>query len=139
MASRASEKELFWRLVLDEHLQSGLTVRGFCQKEGISVGSFYAWRRKIKKRGAEPIPDEMKKRDAEGGDNAFDNQRLIPVDVVDPAPHSLPGCKGASLPPLLEIVTPSGFTLRLDQHVEPRRLNALLGVIMHCQDGVKSC
>ena len=100
--------------------------------------SFYAWRRKIKKRDAEPTPAEMTKRDAEGGDNTIENRRLIPVDVFDPARETLPGFRGASLR-LLEVVTPSGFTLRLDQHVEPRRLNALLGVIMHCPDGVKSC
>jgi len=138
MASLISEKELFWRLVLDEHLQSGMTVRDFCQEEGVSVPSFYAWRRKIKKRDAEPIRDEIKQRDAEEADNAVDNRRLIPVDVVGPPREHLSGSKGASLP-LLEVVTPSGFTLRLDQHVEPRRLNALLGAIMHREDGAKLC
>ncbi len=49
-SKRSVEKEEFWRLVLDEYQRSGLTARAFCEQQGISAPSFYAWRRKIQKR-----------------------------------------------------------------------------------------
>jgi hypothetical protein len=33
---------------------SGLSVRGFCLRRGLAQPSFYAWRRKLERRAAEP-------------------------------------------------------------------------------------
>ena len=47
MLRRRSETAEFWRWVLVEFEQSGLSVRAFCQREGIAAPSFYAWRKRI--------------------------------------------------------------------------------------------
>lgn len=45
---------LFWQRVLEAHSASGLTVRRFCENEGLAVWRFYYWRKKL--RGAVKSP-----------------------------------------------------------------------------------
>ncbi len=47
---RARGREPYWRLVLDRWKQGGLSVRAFCLAEGVSVPSFYWWRRELQRR-----------------------------------------------------------------------------------------
>ena len=120
---RSAEKEAFWRLALEEHQGSGLTARAYCEREGLSETSFYAWRKSIKKR------------DAEEPDASHNLQALIPVDVVgavDASPR-----RDEPSPPL-EVVTPSGFTFRFHHDIDLHQLSALLGVIAHSR-GTASC
>jgi transposase len=43
---RARKRE-DWRRLISEHAQSGLTVKAFCQKHGVSEALFYSWRKKV--------------------------------------------------------------------------------------------
>jgi len=36
-----------WRDRLERHVGSGLTIARFCEREGVSAASFYAWRGKL--------------------------------------------------------------------------------------------
>lgn len=36
-----------WRLRLRRQAQSGLSITAFCQREGVSAPSFYAWKRRL--------------------------------------------------------------------------------------------
>ena len=49
---RDTEREAFWRLALSEQRASGLSVRAFCRREGLSQASWYAWRRTLAEREA---------------------------------------------------------------------------------------
>ncbi len=40
----------FWRLVIESHANSGLSVSKFCENEGISPSSFYQWRKKLEQK-----------------------------------------------------------------------------------------
>ena len=42
------EKERYWRGVISKAARSGLSIRAFCEREGVSTGQFYIWRRKLK-------------------------------------------------------------------------------------------
>lgn len=129
-SKRSVEKEQFWRLVLDEHRRSGLSVRAFCQREGVSEPSFYAWRREIRQRDAERNGDA---RPSEKGP-----QRLVPVNVVEPVEGAAP----ADPPPpsgILEIVAPGGWKLRCEANVDPERIGALVEVINRQQSRAVSC
>lgn len=126
-SKRSTEKESFWRLVLEEHQRSGLPVRAFCEREGLSEPSFYSWRREIHQRDGK-LP----------GSERCEQQTLIPVDIVEVVAESLPG--GESAPrSALEVVTPSGFTLRFPAQIEPQQLRALLAAIADCQSGGGPC
>ena len=45
------EKERYWRGVMSKAAGSGLSIRAFCEAEGVSSGQFYIWRRRLKTRG----------------------------------------------------------------------------------------
>lgn len=63
----SAPKEEFWRQVLVEHAASGLGAKEFCSRKDLSLHSFYAWKRVIKKR-----------------DNRGDGlHALVPVKIVD--------------------------------------------------------
>jgi len=116
-SKRSTERELFWRLALEEFQGSGLSVRAFCRREGLSEPSFFSWRR------------TLQERDVAKPEAGRDRVELIPVDVVEPVASS-PDCEQTAAP--LEVITPSGFTLRFHSDIEPRQLDVVLGVIADC-------
>jgi hypothetical protein len=89
-----------WQQRLDGFHKSGLTVADFCEREGISTASFYAWRRRFE---AGPAPA------------AADAPRLVPVRLVTP-PGSAP----------VEFLLPSGVVLRLSPDTDLAWLRQLL-------------
>ena len=94
-----------WQQRLDRFRKSGLAVADFCEREGISTASLYAWRRRLR---ADTVP------------NTADEPRLVPVRLVTPPP---------SAP--VELLLPSGVVVRLSPDIDPawlRQLLPLLGV-----------
>ena len=89
--ARSAEKEAFWRMVMEEHRNSGFTIKKFCKQQGISEPSFYAWRKRLEKR------------DAEGQAPSA----LVPVNLVDEQDDAQRKLESATL----RIETPSGFTV----------------------------
>jgi len=39
-----------WQEIVDRQVRSGLPVAEFCQREGLSVASFYGWRSKLRQK-----------------------------------------------------------------------------------------
>lgn len=128
-ARRSAEKEAFWRLVLEEHRASGQSVRAFCKQESLSEASFYAWRKELGKR------DQGIERPREGSHSR--EPAMLPVSVVDSAAPSRSASSAS--PCWLEVLTPSGFTLRFDHHIEPAKLRVLLHAVASCSHGVATC
>jgi Transposase len=50
---QVSGKDDLWRERLAEQERSGLSVRAFCESQGVSPESFYAWRKRLRKQ--EPV------------------------------------------------------------------------------------
>src|SRR5262245_54121959 len=92
-----------WQQRLDRFRTSGLTVADFCEREGISTASFYAWRRRFEA-GSAPA--------------AADAPRLVPVRLVT---------RPASAP--VELLLPSGVVLRLSPDTDLAWLRQLLPVL----------
>ena len=63
----------FWQGHLEAWRQSGLTQVVYCATHGLSIKSFYRWRRKE----AEPIA------------SATPSLTLVPISVAAPAPNSV--------------------------------------------------
>jgi transposase len=72
-----------WQQRLLRFERSGLSVCAFCDREGVSTPSFYAWRRRLR---SAPAADA-------------DGPRFLPIQVLAAAP--------------VELVLPSGAVLRL--------------------------
>lgn len=55
---RDASKERFWREAVAERAASGVSIRDYCRERGLSEANFYAWRRELALRDAEPARRE---------------------------------------------------------------------------------
>ena len=117
-SKQSVEKEEFWRLVLNEHAASGLSVRAFCNRQAVSEASFYFWRREL------TIRDEQ-------SNEVPDSPAIIPVRVVDSEPNnpqaelSGDGQRPASSS-VIKVSFPGGFILRADAAMQPNAVHRTL-------------
>jgi hypothetical protein len=89
--SRAATRQT-WVERLARFADSGLSPAQFCTQEGVSLPSFYAWKRRLAAEALDPVPASTA-----AGDTG---PRLLPVRL--PAPGAL-----------LELVLPRGAVLRI--------------------------
>ena len=101
--ARDVEKERQWQRWIGEWHASGLSVRAFCQRCGLTVASFYAWRRVLQRRAAE------------------EPAAFVPVQVVADA---VPAQASA-----LEVVLTDGRTVRVAPGFDAATLRQLLAVL----------
>ena len=100
--ARDERKEQQWRRWIGEWRASGLSVRAFCDRRGLALPSFYAWRRTLE-RPAAGVP-------------AF-----VPVQVVA---DGVPAQAGA-----LEVVLRDGRAVRVAPGFDAATLRRLLAVL----------
>jgi hypothetical protein len=48
-------KERFWRRIVRQWRESGLSVRAFCAQQGLAEPNSYAWRRTIRERDSQSL------------------------------------------------------------------------------------
>jgi transposase len=100
--TRDERKEHQWRRWINTWRASGLSVRDFCARHRLATPSFYAWRRTLQRRDAEPA--------------AF-----LPVQIVaDAAPAQANA---------LEVVLTDGRTVRVTPGFDVATLRQLLAVL----------
>ena len=104
---RSSDKEQFWRKMVRQCRRSGLSVRAFCEEQGLSEPSFYAWRRTIAARDEAAV-------------------RFVPVQVTpEPQPTTTAdGSAGA-----VELVLGAGRRLRIGPGFDGPTLKRLLALL----------
>src|SRR5271167_4547686 len=100
---RSSIKERFWRRVVRQFRGSGLSGRGFCEEHGLSVPSFYGWRRTLAARDEAVV-------------------RFVPVQVT---PQPLTGDESAGA---VELVLGAGRRLRIGPGFDGPTLTRLLAL-----------
>jgi len=98
-------REQFWREQLRRQQTSGQGVRGFCEGAGLSVPSFYWWRREVR------IRDSRR----DGGDRP----RFVPVRMM------LEPSADASL----EVVLGGGRSIRVGSGFDAEHLRAVLAAL----------
>ncbi|HSN55293.1 MAG TPA: hypothetical protein VLT32_11505 [Candidatus Sulfomarinibacteraceae bacterium] len=107
MARRSSEeKRAFWRMVVQMQEESGLSVRKFCEREGLGQASFFGWRRKFRREAAEGCPSS---------DHGGESVRLAPVKLLD-----------EKCPAAVEVVSPSGLILRVHDEANTENVRRVL-------------
>jgi hypothetical protein len=100
--SRADARQA-WTERLARFATAGRRPAAFCAAEGVSVASFYLWKRRL----AQPTAELS---DADVG------PRLLPVRL------------GAAPPPV-ELVLPTGVVVRVSPDADPTQLTALLRLL----------
>jgi transposase len=108
-----STKAEHWQRILDEQRLSNLSVVAFCAQKSISVPSFYQWRKKLQPPQASPT-----------------KQPLVPVRVIPVAPPVTEQ--------FIQIMTPSGFSIRCNTAVDTQKLTQIIDAIEVTQRG-ESC
>jgi transposase-like protein len=110
-AARSAAKETCWRERLQSQAESGISVRAFCRREGLSEPSFYSWRRELGKRdrqraaGTKCLPTS----------SAAGSAGLVAVDVI--------GVLGEAM---LEIAINGGVMIRLREEASAETLERVL-------------
>lgn len=65
----SGEREQFWRKLVAGQACSGVSIRAWCDRHGVSEPSYYFWRREL----------ERRKHQRQGA-----NPQIVPVDVTPP-------------------------------------------------------
>lgn len=115
MAKRLSceENRRFWQMAIEMQHESGLSIAGFCRREGLQQATYYTWRRKLK---------EESDGNAEGRTEANTQQsgsstQLVPVHVIDDH-HGI-----------VEVVSPGGYVVRVPQDAATENVRRVLQVL----------
>ena len=103
----ATDQQEFWEMALETFKSSGLSVRNFCKKEGLSEPAFYSWRKKLTK------SDEPKKDKSKAASSSAFIKVSMPND--NPAP--------------LELVLSSGNSLRIGPGADSQTLSNVISVL----------
>ena len=101
---RNLKKEAFWRRAVAGQSRSGLSVKAWCRKQGLSESSFYWWRR------------ELARRTAQTGQAAF-----VPIRVTEEGP--------GRADQQIEIVLTDGRCVRVTGSVDRQALADVLDVL----------
>lgn len=109
----SAEKQRRWRNLLKRQASSGQSVREFCETEGISQPSFYAWRKRLREVNSEGPRTESSSDIARNGSNPVNGQLFVPLQLVDSMPS-------------LEILHPLGYRIQLNGDVNPVALRHVL-------------
>ena len=112
------------REIVGESLGPDLTPTEVARKYGISTGQLYTWRQQlVSLPGA--VVTHLPPR--------FAAVELASPPTPEPTPAELPALASPSSSPrsegLIEILLPSGVSLRVDAHVDARALRRILGAL----------
>jgi hypothetical protein len=102
-STRDLGREPYWQMVLARWRRSGLSVRAFCEAEGLCQPTFYAWRRKLDH--ASPTTP------------AFLPVHIVGTDVKRPATGDI------------EVVLANGRCLRVGPGFDPHTLVQLVDLL----------
>src|SRR5512143_337618 len=96
---RDPAREKFWRRTIRRQQQSGLTIRAFCQREGLKDWTLRWWRQELVRRDRQPTTEPRSGADGQSAEAApvFLPVRVVDQEVVPP-----------QLPPPIEILLPTG-------------------------------
>ena len=134
--SRDTAKEQYWRTVIRRFEASGLGVRRFCEREGLSEHRLYWWRRKLRQRDQDQARRSGSSHQGKAvrgkAGRAVRGGTSKPVrgggsQVGDSAflPLGLPFSVGGPI----EVVHPRGHVIRVPAVFDPTALGRILATI----------
>lgn len=135
--NQSAEKEEFWRMAIVQQQASGMSIKAFCLQQDLSAHAFSWWKRELKKRDGRSCPRRRKKQN----DKRINDTRLIPVNVMkeSSASHAENELNGAEHA-FVEVVSPTGYALRIRSESPPSCLTEVLNAITACKAiGGTSC
>lgn len=127
MSGYRGGREQLWRRLMAKRGRSGLSVRKFCDQEGLRESAFYFWRRELARRDAESASGRGVRRD--GASRALGDVRrqpaFLPVamssSTIEPVRNSAEGT--------IEVRLPEGTVLRIAGGVDAATLGVVLKAV----------
>jgi len=113
---RDLSKQRLWRARVAPWRRSGLSVREFCRREGLSEQAFYSWRRELTRRELSEAPAAGSTRQ-----RAVQAASLVPLQIVTPHPIGQATA--------IEIVLPRGRRVRVRPGFDRDTLQAVLDLL----------
>ena len=77
---RDAEMEAFWRKMVSQRGESGLTVRAFCKQQGQKQSRFYWWKRQLRRRSREDHGSDRVSRP--GGSSESSCPSFLPIRIL---------------------------------------------------------
>jgi hypothetical protein len=109
----------YWQALIDQQRLSDLSVKQFCLAQNVSEASFYQWRRRL------TTPQALIPSPASA-------PAMFPVRLVSPP-------RQPSSPVAVQILTPNGYSLRIDANTCPEQLRSILAAVQSSDSGAPSC
>jgi transposase-like protein len=117
------QKESYWRGMISRQENSGLSIREFCDQQGISVASMYGWRKELKKRS--PIASGDSTSTASTRDR---KPKPKVTEAVAPSTDFI-SIQLEQLRPALELLHPRGYQLRIPNGFDTVTLQQTIEVL----------
>ena len=115
-------KEQFWRRTIDDRACCGLSIKDYCQREGLEPRNFHRWRQVLARRDR-AVSSEQTVRRPGAVTEQVRGSAFLPVRVIQNATQPM-----ASTTPI-EIVLHSGPTVRVTRGFDPHALDLVLSVL----------
>ena len=122
MAYHVGKAEGMWRERLVRFQDSGLTIGAFCEREGVSVSSFHAWKRRLGIGKNTPSSRQLTQ-GLSGAEPLF-----VPVNLN-------PGVSSADV----RIVLPGGAVVHVPLHVDERILALVIEAALRAAQEGAAC
>jgi transposase len=104
-----------------DHARCGLSVRAYCQREGLQPWNFHWWRQELARRDAEVV-SARSGRCANSFLEPARGSAFLPVRVV-------PDADSIAMTTSIEILMPAGPTVRVTHGFDPHALDAVLSIL----------
>jgi hypothetical protein len=108
-----------WRRLLSSVVPGAMTVRQWCDEQGVTLHQYYYWRRRVA-----AVADE---KTAEGRPSSPRVQSWLAVEVLEPAPIPAP-CGGVTVRVTLEGYP--GAAIELQPGFDPTMLRAVVHALV---------
>ena len=123
------QKESYWRGMIRQQENSGLSIREFCNQQGISVTSMYGWRSELKKR------DRTTSRDSTSAATPRVKRSKPKVAVTTASSTDFIPIQLGQLRPTLELLHPRGYQLRIPNGFDTVTLQQTIEVLDAIKEG----
>ena len=111
---RDAAKEQFWTDAIPRREQSGLTIREFCRREGLTESTYQFWRKELKKRGSNGLSSVVQENPSDDG-AAFAAVTIATNETLGDS--------------AIEIVTGNEFRIRVPRGFDRQSLVDVLAVL----------
>ncbi len=122
-----SEREQVWRERIEWQQWSGLTVAECCEEAGVSIASFYRWKKLLTEPQGPRRPRSTQRTEVQASGSKKRASQFVPIALRDSSaslspPQSIASGDGSSM----RIELPNGVVIHVSDNLDAQRLGDLI-------------